>query len=248
MSSESDSYAEDAADDLSEEELYLEELGKAVAAKVEELGTDVHPDLGPLVLRYADALLTKEENNLDPLASTNEEEEDGGDLQVAWECFEQARLCFEGVAIDDLAFVHQRLGDLTSLQGNFEVAVQEYITALRLLPEAGDLRQKAGILVPLGQAYVILQQHAAARDAYVMARDALLMLPSDDDITASINDIQQSIDDCDAALGDQKPKVQADQPKENEFDKPTLDKTKEVVKPQVRRKQNDEDSKRQRTS
>lgn len=244
----SDSFS-DAADDLSEGELYLEELGQAVAAKVEELGTDVHPELGPLALRYADALLTKEENNLDPLANTNEEDEDGGDLQVAWECFEQARLCFEGTTnTDDLAFIHQRLGDLTSLQGNFEVAVQEYIAALQLLPEAGDLRQKAGILVPLGQAYAIQQHYPAAKAAYVLARDALAMFPTSPDLLASISDIQQSINDCDAALGEEPVKAKApEQPKENEFDKSTLE-SKEVVEPQVRRKQKDNDPKRQRTS
>jgi tetratricopeptide (TPR) repeat protein len=256
MASESEYSGDDAADDLSEGELYLEELGNAVEAKVKALGTDVHPDLGPVVLKYADALLTREENNLDPLANKEEVEGEDDDLQVAWECFEQARLCFEaasdGKASSDLAFVHQRLGDLTSLQGNFDVAVTEYQAALDLLPAGDDTRIRAGILVPLAQAYMMVQNYPESKRVYLQALELLNALDSDDDIAASIAEIKQNILECDYVIdkvSGQKPPA-AEQPKENTFDLPTLDPGRTVVLAPVRKKQQDseeKDIKRQRT-
>ena len=169
---------------LDQEEMYLAELAQAVEDKVKELGVEIHPELGPLVLRYADALLTKEENNLDPMA--NEEQHD---LEVAWECFEQARLCVQDK--DQLGFIHQRLGDLTALQGNFIVAVTEYEAAKEIMTEG---RKRAGVLVPLGNALLMLQRPQEAKDAF---SEALGILKEDAEIAKAI---QESIAECEEAI------------------------------------------------
>ena len=228
-SSDSSSYSS-----ASEDELYLAELSNAIEAKVAELGTDVHPDLGPLVLKYADALLTMEENNLDPLSASNPDEESTDDLQLAWECFEQARLCLAESGPEQLSFIHQRLGDLSSLQGNFEVAVSEYLKAKEL--QTGGGRQSAGVLVPLGNALLMLQRPEEAKAAFLEAQAALA---DDPELQA---EIQESVKECDENIKEQheaKLKIGGLMAAGAAvFDAPTLNQEKILVAP-VRKKDRD---------
>jgi len=141
-----------------EDSARVEELELAVRKRVEELGTDVHPELGHLWLDYGDALLELQEggcgNNKDGEEADNEEDaveddeeddEEDDDLQVAWESLETARRCFEGGANSaTLARVHGRLADLLILQGHFEDAVAESRTSVAVLRRAAAAACKEG--------------------------------------------------------------------------------------------------------
>eukprot|EP00931_Biecheleriopsis_adriatica_P043384 TRINITY_DN24805_c0_g1_i1.p1 TRINITY_DN24805_c0_g1~~TRINITY_DN24805_c0_g1_i1.p1 ORF type:complete len:275 (+),score=73.29 TRINITY_DN24805_c0_g1_i1:32-826(+) len=137
-------------------EAAAEALGEAVRREVDALGSDVHPKLGPLWLEYGCTLLELVERGADESdregegvskaeseASTDtgakpQEGDSGedvdGDLQVAWECLEIARQCFEPNALVNaaaLARCHGRLADLLMMQGHNDDAVDECQAALR---------------------------------------------------------------------------------------------------------------------
>ena len=203
-SSSGDSCCSSSIHSINEEELYLEQLGQAVEEKVKQLGVEVHPELGSILLKYADALLVKQENSLDPLGDGQEDaDEPADDTQLAWECFEQARLCFEmqvGEQTDvikaksELAFIHQRLGDLSGLQGAFDHAVEEYKVSLRIMEEiSSSQRERAGALVPLGGALINLERWLEALDALEKAKEYLSKV---DGMDEAIQDINAQIDEC----------------------------------------------------
>jgi tetratricopeptide (TPR) repeat protein len=167
--------------------------------------------------------LTKEEDNLNPLSAEGEGDadvpaetaEEGGDLEVAWECFEQARVCFEKAGPDagmeaarrDLAFVHQRLGDLLSMQSAAEAAAEEYRKALNYVPSEAH-RSRAGILMVLGQALLMAQKYEQGKTTYVEAEKEFEAwqkqggLKSEDleIIQASMAEIENALKDCDLAI------------------------------------------------
>ena len=230
---------------LNEHEIYMNGLAKEIEEKVAVLG-EIHPDLGPLLVKYADALLIHEEDNLDPFAGEEAVAEDETtDLQIAWECFEQARLCYEASqSANDkpLSFIHQRLGDLCSLQSAFDTAIEAYSKALAL---SQSHRAKAGILMSLGQAQLLSKKIDQAKETYQVAKDELgkwkqgllggtQTADEFEVIDASLAAVDENLLECNQT--EVKPVVEVKPGDETGFDKPSLQSAPHEVKTVVARR------------
>jgi hypothetical protein len=207
---------------LASDELHIVRLASELEAKVAELKTDIHPELGPFLVRYGDALLTKEEDNLNPTVGEEAAEGeaadvsggDPSDIQVAWECLEQARLCFEqsedSAAVRyEFAFVHQRLGDLLTMQSAVDAASEEYRKALSFLASDAH-RKRAGVLMTLGQVLLMAQKYEEGQNFYVQAEGAFAAWKAATKDATDVEIIQASMAEVHDALKDCRVAIQAE--------------------------------------
>lgn len=87
------------------------------------------------------------------------EDESPSDIQLAWESFEHARLCLMSAdCLDDtrrvqqLSFIHCRLGDIQALQEQFSDSIADYALSVEFAIKSNATpRKSAGLLVSLCQ-------------------------------------------------------------------------------------------------
>jgi len=190
-------------EDQEPEDKDAEDAGHGDAAQ-EEAGTaidepDGRADAGVMGEGGASSLeipaaVDPEEQRTEECAEAAEDEEAEDDLQLAWECLETARRCFEAQegGRGALSKVHLRLADLLMMQNRAEEAVEEYRTSLLLrLSNPGEPRAQSAS----DDASTLC---AVARDGFVRLCMALVRAGRAASFTAAAADAQQLL----AGLGD----------------------------------------------
>jgi len=124
-----------------------------------EESSELHESLAPFYYLYGTTLLYSVEESNDPSSTMVGAEEEGSDLQIAWENLDSARTILETLDQKvDLAQVYQRLGDLQRANGNYKAAIEDYERCLELRMVLTGLynRKVADCHHSLGVAYQLL--------------------------------------------------------------------------------------------
>lgn len=130
---------------------------------------EMHESLGPFYYLYGSTLLYKVEDSECRGYVAQSPQEDGDeesleDMEKAYENLDYARTILMKLSKnnssyqDDLAQVHLRLGDLQRSNGDFESAIKEYLTALKLRTEIHGIfdRSVGTCHYMLGVLYILL--------------------------------------------------------------------------------------------
>jgi len=142
----------------------LATIESAISDNLFIVSNDIHESLAPLYYLYGSTLLYDIEESSNPEEAMLAQQEEGtGDLQIAWENLESARSITSKLQCDetmkmDLAQIHQRLGDLQRINGNYTEAVEDYKNCLNIRNESLGVfhRSVANCHYSLGLTYLML--------------------------------------------------------------------------------------------
>ncbi|KAH0485199.1 MAG: uncharacterized protein KVP18_004000 [Porospora cf. gigantea A] len=171
-------------------------FSRALEAKIEEVGTEIHPALGRFYLYYGHGLLNVAENSsavLEAGAGENTDE------RVAWDVLECASKCLEGDS-EDMTLCLLRLADLLVLQGRLAEADEDYSLSLQMSERLNDAVGIRSALVSRGQTRKMNGDTAGALADFERACSVIeetMNCASEDqkaDLSAMVEDINLEID------------------------------------------------------
>eukprot|EP00242_Pyramimonas_sp_CCMP2087_P017310 CAMPEP_0198198564 /NCGR_PEP_ID=MMETSP1445-20131203/2031_1 /TAXON_ID=36898 /ORGANISM="Pyramimonas sp., Strain CCMP2087" /LENGTH=341 /DNA_ID=CAMNT_0043868167 /DNA_START=86 /DNA_END=1107 /DNA_ORIENTATION=+ len=209
----------------------VEALGKALEIRSEHYG-DAAPETASTYYKYGCALYYKavedtgvfgsnvpeqvgdeDEENAEEENAEEEEavkdggdeetpEEEGTDMELAWEMLEYARVIYSSLPdkTTELAQVHERLADISMEQELFENAADDYQKALELLADS-NVPQTRGMIGVLFQLSLALQMQNCYEAAEEKCKEAVRLCKGEIDIRRR-NDDGEGAKDLEGVLED----------------------------------------------